>query len=205
MSTETLFQTIYTEIIQEFATKHIDDVTGRDFAKGQNAEDNFAEIAVQNGCKWTQGSDTDDRIHHVDGILTSSTKRLKIEIKSSKSERCPNDVLIEFRGGSGHSGWLYGKADFIAHEVLSPHYSFVLFSKPELIKYAEAKCNIKWDWDIKKGRYLKFDSSMLTNYSCEAIAPKIYNRNTDQSIITRININELKRNILHSVMFPKSV
>lgn len=189
-----IFNDIYNSIIQE-AHQNPLDPTGKDVLKGQKAEDNFATIAQSNGYSWKIASIDEERIQHFDGIITSkSGKQSKVEVKSFKGD----GALIEFRGIHNHRGWIYGSADFIAYEMYKPYYHFLMFIKPELLKYVENKCQVKWE-----GNKFIFDTNNLVRNTDESFAPALYIRKEDQSIITRINFNELMKVVPHVTMSLK--
>jgi hypothetical protein len=188
---------IYDGIVKE-ATRNSHDLTGQCFQKGQHAEDSFVDIVLQHGYKWVPATEDEDRIQHFDGtFITPAGKRFKTEIKSAKSPSCPNDILLELKGKSGFRGWLYGRSYFIAIEILNP-YGFVLFSTPGLARYTEQKTNTHWE-----GTQFFFDPNNLVLTSCDAVAPKLYNRMGEKSIITRIPLEELREHVPNAILHPK--
>jgi hypothetical protein len=198
MKSENVFISIFNQIINE-AIISPKDPTGKSFEKGQKTENNFEKLATQNGFSFKRSSEYEDKVDHFDGFLITPTKRLRIEIKGNEESECGDYILLELRSSIGKFGWVYGKAEFVALERFTPQYCFIMFSRPDLVKYIESKTKVKWE-----NNQFIFDPSMLINDSCEAVAPRLHMRKGTEAIRTRIFINELTNNVTHTILYPKS-
>lgn len=197
-----IFQTLYNQIITE-AVQSRHDITGKDYAVGQQAEDYFFKLIRFNGYGWTPANSHQELKQHIDGKLYSpyTNKTYSVEVKSKKSgANCQNDILIELRSrGENLKGWLYGQADYIAflyenNKQAYPYKSdiFIFLNRMKLQQLTEQLTNT--EWLIEDNRLVfKYDSANLVNDTCSAIAPKLYMRgvNDPWSVITRIPLNKI--------------
>lgn len=129
------------------AIHHELDLSGRANSQGKNAEQLFVELAKKQGFKVTPANPHQERIEHWDFLL-SKEKNLKVEVKSLKSfavlhnGRMTKDfLLIEWKGVSGHDGWIWGKADLIAFERLDGYY---MIPRKTLLEVGEKLCSHDW-------------------------------------------------------------
>ncbi len=111
---------------------------------GTDAEQRFVSIFTEHGHKVTKSSRKQDMYEHWDFLIDGEHK---IEVKSRKKSRRhdtrmnDNIIYVEFRNVSGHSGWIYGNADFIAFEQ---PIGFVIVRRTKLVLLVETL--IKHDW-----------------------------------------------------------
>lgn len=117
------------------------DRSGKSFSQGQAAEDSFRLYAQNHGWAVAEASPSQDRYEHFDFVISKNGQRARIEVKSARQfpiavngRMTTRFVLVEFRGITGHDGWLYGNADFIAFE--RPE-GFLLVGRNKLIQLAD--------------------------------------------------------------------
>lgn len=74
--------------------------------------------------------------NHIDLFYTKNDKTYSIDVKSMKKsnrkDATPDDQIhwIELQNVRGNPGWIYGKADFIAFELMN---SWLIISRKKLI------------------------------------------------------------------------
>lgn len=74
--------------------------------------------------------------NHIDLFYTKDDKTYSFDIKSMKKsnrkDATPDDQIhwIELQNVRGNPGWIYGKADFIAFELMN---SWLIISRKKLI------------------------------------------------------------------------
>lgn len=129
------------------AIHHELDLSGRANSQGQSAESLFVELAKKHGHRVTPANSYQERIEHWDFLLTKE-KNLRVEVKSLKTfavlhnGRMTKDfLLIEWKGVSGHDGWIWGKADLIAFERQD---GFYMVPRKTLLELGEKLCSQEW-------------------------------------------------------------
>jgi len=129
------------------AIHHELDLSGRANSQGENAESLFVELAKKHGHKVTPANTHQERVEHWDFLLTKE-KNLRVEVKSLKTfavlhnGRMTKDfLLIEWKGVSGHDGWIWGKADLIAFERQD---GFYIVPRKTLLELGEKLCSQEW-------------------------------------------------------------
>jgi hypothetical protein len=102
---------------------NVKDTTGECFITGMQSEVTFQQLAESRGWTVTPATKHQNMIEHFDYVLTTAGgARMTVEVKAQKkirrSDKSFSDafVWIEFFGITGHKGWLFGKADYIAFE-----------------------------------------------------------------------------------------
>ncbi len=111
---------------------------------GSDAEKAFVRCMKSHDIKCEKSTNTQDRIEHWDYKIKGEHR---IEVKARKKWRrgaanASDDIIyVEFRGITGHAGWLYGKADFIAFE--RPN-GFMFVTRPALVELAEISVMDEW-------------------------------------------------------------
>lgn len=108
-------------------------------AMGSRAESLFVRACQRRGvhhcCK---ASREQDRLEHFDFIVSWWGR---VEVKAMKARRRgmppdPNVIYLELKGITGHHGWLYGNADYVAFE--QPYQTFLVIPRTELVRQAHA-------------------------------------------------------------------
>jgi hypothetical protein len=98
------------------------DTTGSAQALGQQAEDKFIQLFEQKGWKVTPATKYQDVRQHLDYFITKGNQTFGVDVKSEKrinrkdTETQNKIIFLEYLNVRGDSGWLYGKADFIAFQ-----------------------------------------------------------------------------------------
>tara|TARA_Y100000310_G_C20697237_1_gene826576 strand:- start:4034 stop:4747 length:714 start_codon:yes stop_codon:yes gene_type:complete len=138
---------------------------------GQNAEELFEKLAVEEGWelvrKATQDEDMNDHWDHM--YKMPDGKEVTVDIKNMKQRRkkWTTKLLVEFRSvlrrgaNKSCSGWLYGKADYIAFRIFDHKMStfdcFLVIDREKLLGHATVMvAGGMVDIETRKGRFDKF-------------------------------------------------
>lgn len=144
---------------------------------GNYAEKLFNDLAIKNGFKVIKSSRDEDMFDHIDFHVERGIFKASIEVKSEKKiSRKDYDVQssylwLELRNVNGDSGWVYGKADYIAFQTGE---GFLLVKTELLRSYIEDNVN--------------FDS--YVDYPDQALK-RLYNRVGREDILTLISVHDL--------------
>lgn len=108
---------------------------------GLAAEADFEHAARVMGYCVESSSKNENMYEHWDYMIQKDGGvGYLIDVKCYRPNQCnfrPNDTIwVEFANVHGKTGWLYGKADFIAYEDIT---KFHLISRPHLAYIAETK------------------------------------------------------------------
>jgi len=110
---------------------------------GTFAEKLFENIIKSWNLEYRSASKKEEMIFHVDYIINNflNYKLCKIEVKSTKSpgrgkKPDPSILYIELKSVGGYTGWIYGKANYIAFQINN---FFILFDRLKLLNYIEKK------------------------------------------------------------------
>lgn len=125
------------------------DTTGSDFKRGSDVEDKFAAIARSYGYSVKEATRKQDMLEHFDFILQKDGKApVTVEVKSMKNwpilhngKSTKDFVIVEFRGITGHWGWLYGSAHWVAFERQD---HFLLIPRSDLERISLKKVGTDW-------------------------------------------------------------
>ncbi len=147
---------------------------------GQNAEDQFARLAVKQGFKITVSSERGNVDEHFDYVMERDGKRFKVDVKSlkrlSRRDSGTQDtyIWIELHGvRADDKGWLYaGHADLIAFELAQ---SFRIVDRLELIALVEKLVNLEEKTSSPKDALYK-----------------VYSRKSRPDLLTMIRSEDLK-------------
>ncbi len=152
---------------------------------GQNAEDQFARLAVKQGFKISASSGHSNKDEHFDYVMERDDKTFRVDVKSRKrvaredKETQDEYLWIELHGVRvDDKGWLYaGHADLIAFELSK---SFRIVDRLELITLVE--------------NLVDFDAKVSS--SKDALY-KVYSRKSRPDLLTMIRSGDL-RSIWHA-------
>tara|TARA_R110000765_G_scaffold7963_4_gene26113 strand:+ start:117910 stop:118404 length:495 start_codon:yes stop_codon:yes gene_type:complete len=105
---------------------------------GDRGESNFVAACLAKGwVKPEKSNSYQDRLQHWDYKMSNGARvDVKAAKKKNRSDTNPDYSLIyvEFKGITGHAGWIYGKADLIAFER---EFDFILIPRLLVVKLAE--------------------------------------------------------------------
>lgn len=156
---------------------------------GDSAERKFVRICRSKGHDVKKAKKFEDIDKHWDYEVTNNktgekflvdVKALK-KISRSDSNSSSNKTWVEFQNVNGKSGWLKGKADFIAFEQ-DDH--FLLVKRSDLYKWAKNK--IEKD---SRGKYV------FANNPRDALYRLYRRQNRPAEISSLISINDLKKDL----------
>lgn len=97
-------------------------IYAKDKKYGKEVEEKFRTYAESKGLNVIDSSDRQNIYEHFDFKVTNSSgKTIKVEVKGekrvNKSEPLSKDYTwIEFVGITGHEGWMFGEADYMAFD-----------------------------------------------------------------------------------------
>jgi len=156
------------------------DTSQRAFALDKSATHQFEQaVLATDGIEFRYSTDEEDIYHHIDYRLEFNNKIHSVDLKAQKRLR-RNDshldteyVWIEFKGITGHAGWLYGDADYIVFERED---SFVFILRTDVINF----CN----------RYVDTESFVTKPTECHY---NIYQRFGREDELTRIEFEKLRK------------
>jgi len=86
--------------------------------------------------EWS--SEIEDMLDHIDvkiGNITVDVKGIK-RVNMKDAEADPKIHWVEFQNVNGHKGWMYGKADYIAFELVE---EFLLIKREDLYNFCKEK------------------------------------------------------------------
>jgi hypothetical protein len=113
---------------------------------GEKAETLFAEIARHSGWQVSPSSKDENIDEHWDFQISKDAEHFKVEVKSAKRiHRNDNGIQFEYTWVEIHgvrskdTGWLFGKADFIAFEK---EFSFIFVKRLDLLAVVNKKVNL---------------------------------------------------------------
>ena len=157
------------------------------YNQGRNAEVRFSEIAESKGMIVEKTEESVDMFDHIDFMLYFDNQQLSVDVKRSKrvTEHHMDDLLwIELQNVNGDKGWLYGKADIIAFELVN---YWMLVQRLDIVKYVERYITKEYVSDKKDALYKLYTR-------------KKYGRN---DILTRMETRYLK--IMAYAMWSKYI
>ena len=111
--------------------------------EAEEAELRFDEVITSLNGASKASSENETKFDHIDRVVQlNKSKEFSVDVKALKSTKRGgakdvSRIWVEFKGISGHDGWLYGKANYIAFEVAD--YDFVLVSRKRLLKFCVDK------------------------------------------------------------------
>lgn len=161
---------------------------------------NFARKIRSRGWKFSPATKNEDMYDHIDchvGIVDKGkiVRTIKIDLKGKKYNSRANEgkeeclcQYIEFLNVRGNSGWLFGKADYIAIEGDD---KFYCISREDLIKFCEKLFNVNLRGTTKKIETVLLAINEWVNYSNKA-HHKLYRRHNRLDIVTQIDMNDVK-------------
>ncbi len=125
--------------------RNINDTTGECAIRGNSFEELFKSMAIARGFTVRNASSNEDRFDHFDfqlsnfnvnPIIPHTRYECKAMKKLRRQDAKPQDewIMIEFKGISGHKGWLYGLADYLAFEQSA---DVIIVPRLSLVKLAE--------------------------------------------------------------------
>jgi hypothetical protein len=142
---------------------------------GKVSEDRFCRIISSYGKKISEATKKQNIEDHIDFFIGGSDDSVvSVDVKGPKGKdrNDPNKRVkpineswtwVEYKNVIGNPGWLYGKADYIAFEVLE---GFLVVKRLNLLSYCDSvidKSNhVVNSWDAKykiytRTKYDKFD------------------------------------------------
>jgi len=111
--------------------------------EAEEAELRFDEVITSLNGASKASSENETKFDHIDRVVQlNKSKEFSVDVKALKSNsrgeaKDAGRIWVEFKGISGHAGWLYGKANYMAFEVAD--YDFVLVSRKRLLNFCEGK------------------------------------------------------------------
>ena len=113
---------------------------------GEKAEARFVEIAHRSGWKVAASTKAENIDEHWDYQIKKGEEKYKVEVKSAKRVHRDDDKIqfeytwVEIHGvRPKDTGWLFGKADFIAFEKQN---SFIFVKRLDLLAVVNKKVNL---------------------------------------------------------------
>jgi len=97
------------------------------FRTGANAEQRFKELVEQSGLECSASSQKENMIDKIDFFINGKG----VDVKGNKHL---NSIWLEIRNVKGNNGWLYGKSDYIAIEVVELN-AFCIFETKLLAEF----------------------------------------------------------------------
>ena len=144
--------------------QHKYDYKGKAKAIGDSAVKTIVQMAEQRDYKVKKASRKEDIEDHFDYRFIKNSKTIKVEVKAMKRVSRSQDkgqdewIWVEFKNTIGNSGWLYGKAHYIAFE-LKDHFLFV--DRKDLVKLSEKVVDmdtvVKSPYEAKRKCYHRRD------------------------------------------------
>jgi hypothetical protein len=123
---------------------------------------------------------------HYDFKTKNKNKTVLVEVKGSKhrkrhDDKYSGDICIEFVGVAGKAGWLYGKADYLAFQLLDNN--FLIVPRKELMETATkhvflSELNIHWS-------HVNKEDEIINNFD-------LYNRKDRLDLFTWIPFDIIK-------------
>ena len=117
------------------------------YQEGLAKEKEFGDLLVEkNGGSYVHASRKDDMFNHIDLFYTKENETYSFDVKSmKKSNRKDSKVddqihWIELQNVRGNPGWIYGKADFIAFELMN---SWLIVNREKIIDWIDKKVTNK--------------------------------------------------------------
>lgn len=179
---------------------------------GDKAENLFAKICQNKGCRVIKATKKQDIFEHWDRKVISKNKKVTlVDIKAIKDNN-PNLIYLELIGTKGYDGWLLGKADVIAFEQAS---GFILFRRLDLLNWCLKKLKLQNVKQIKDLYSRGFDklgnelpefkyvegSEIFTDDKRDAIY-KLYSRppwngQARHDVMTKARIQDMMNEIEH--------
>jgi hypothetical protein len=108
--------------------------------RGNAGEFRFVDILHKRGFLIKEIKGKRQWTEHIDYIFWKNLKEWSVDVKALKKisrfdkEVNPEIIWVEFKNVRGNDGWLYGKADFIAFELVD---KFIVVQTTELAKLSE--------------------------------------------------------------------
>lgn len=117
------------------------------YQAGLAKENEFGDLLIKkNGGSYVHASSRDDMWNHIDLFYTKDDKTYSFDVKSMKKsnrkDATPDDQIhwIELQNVRGNPGWIYGKADFIAFELMN---SWLIVKRKSIIDWIDKKVSNK--------------------------------------------------------------
>ena len=137
--------------------------TVKEFYRKGLIDESFVMDAVKHtlGGEVEKSSRKEDVKDHIDFWWDSPKKgRIGIDVKgikkNSRSDKKPDDTIqwLELQGVTGHPGWLYGKAEYIAFRTFS---KIIFVNREKLLSFALEKVkNKEVVYDTPKECYVPY-------------------------------------------------
>lgn len=113
------------------------------YQAGLAKENEFGDLLIEkNGGSYVHASSRDDMWNHIDLFYTKDDKTYSFDVKSMKKsnrkDATPDDQIhwVELQNVRGNPGWIYGKADFIAFELIN---SWLIVNRKIIIEWIDKK------------------------------------------------------------------
>ncbi len=133
------------------------------FNEGNAAENKFKDLMLSRGNTCIKSSKSDDINNHIDFYVN----KFSVDVKGN---RHLETIWLEINNVIGNKGWLQGKADYIAFDVIELN-SFCFFYTKDLFDYVK---NIK-EITIDKNDY-----------------QKLYTRKNRKDVLVKVKYNDIK-------------
>ena len=117
------------------------------YQEGLTKEKEFGDLLVKkNGGSYVHASQKDDMFNHIDLFYTIAGKTYSFDVKSMKKSNRKDSTVddqihwIELQNVRGNPGWIYGKANFIAFELMN---SWLIVNREKIIDWIDKKVTNK--------------------------------------------------------------
>lgn len=108
--------------------------------RGNSGEFSFVDILHKRGFLMKEIKGKRQWTEHIDFLFWKDTKEFSVDVKALKKisrwdkEVNPDIIWVEFKNVRGNDGWLYGKATYIAFELVD---EFIVVQTTDLAKLCE--------------------------------------------------------------------
>jgi hypothetical protein len=133
------------------------------FRVGNNAEQRFKALVEKTGLSCLPSSDQENMTDKIDFFVSGKG----VDVKGNKHL---DNIWLEITNVRGNKGWLYGKSDYIAIEIVELQ-AFCVFPTSELAKFTE--------------QFTKITDSKLDYY-------KLYTRKDRNDVIVKVTYDDIK-------------
>lgn len=143
------------------------------WARGQQTEHGRFLRVLSYLDKNPRQSTREEQFEHIDWHTSIGTVDVKARKKMSRRGRLQDEYMwVEFRNTCGRDGWLFGKQDWVAFEMID---GFNFVKTKDLLKIANELC----------------DTDTFVRTSKEALY-KAYQRKDSDDVISMIRFSDLK-------------
>lgn len=155
-----------------------------EFDVGLAAEDRFDGLALIHGMASARVSTSDNIMKHVDRRIVIGTTSYGVDVKAMKMCQRGGEVdeaalWLEFKGITGHDGWMKGSANFLAFEVSN---GFMLVGRAMLLR---------WCRKVVKNEMVSTPEDALY---------KLYQRDGREDLMTKVLVDDVKKEVSHMMM-----